>query len=286
MVYCETSCCDRCFNDDSDFEFYGGYDDDTYAPTPNPTDPQIVVPGRSFPPTPAPAAPTTEPLAENEGLKSYLVSHVTGFEERLSDPSSDAYTAYLWLANKRGYDELDEFRKLQRFGLATFYYATTPELDWKVSNGWVTDQHECDWFGVSCAVEDTVTEISLPGNRLSGTIPPEMALAALGGKIANLNLAGNNLKGELPEQLGTLTHLLKLDLSGNDFIEKIPASLGSLSILESLRLGNNNLTGDMPSEVCLLRADGALSELEADCDPEDPYDNVKCDLGPCCTKCD
>lgn len=133
---------------------------------------------------------------------------MNAFEDRLSDTNSHAYEAYLWLANSdTSFDTLSSFRKLQRFGLVSFYLSTSPELDWKVNYSWKSSQHECTWFGISCAVNDTVTEISLPSNRLAGTIPPEIALAGVGGRLGKLNLSGNNIGGELPVQIGTLTHL-------------------------------------------------------------------------------
>ena len=209
-MYCDESCCTQCFGDDSEFIPYGGYTDEDYSiKTAQPEDvfEGTIVPGRNFPPTASPIAATPTQV-DNPELKTFLFSHMDGFESRLSDTSSHAHEAYMWLANNdESLNELDDMRKLQRFGLMTFYFSTTPELDWKVSSGWQTGQHECDWFGISCSIPDTVTELSFPSNRLSGTIPPEIALAAIGGKVGKLNLAGNNIGGELVEQIGYLTHL-------------------------------------------------------------------------------
>ncbi|KAL7532822.1 hypothetical protein ACHAXR_004872, partial [Thalassiosira sp. AJA248-18] len=287
LVYCDESCCDQCFSDDSDFEFYAGYTGDVITPYPTlfPTaSAGTVVPGRNYPPTASPVA--AAPSLENEELKTYLLGHMNGFEDRLSDTSSDAYQAYLWLANTRGFEELDDFRKLQRFGLVTFFKSTTPSLDWKVSNRWQTHEDECGWFGISCAIDNTVTEISLPSNRLSGTIPPEIALAGLGGEIGKLNLSGNNIGGQLVDEIGDLKHLEVLDLRANDFIGKIPTSLGKLNKLKSLLLQDNDFTGDMPLQICSLVMDGDLEALVADCDAEDAFSTVNCDMDTCCTECD
>ncbi|KAL9184703.1 hypothetical protein ACHAXT_012673 [Thalassiosira profunda] len=248
-------------------------------------DQQLSFQGESFHPTAAPvlSAPT---LPENPALKADLLQHMSGFEENLSDPNSPAYQAYLWLANSKGFEELDLSRKLQRFGLVAFYKSTTPDYDWKVSNRWQTHQHECGWFGITCAVDDTVTEISLPRNRMSGSIPPEIALVGLGGQLGKLDLSGNHIGGELPEQLGTLTHLEMLDLRNNDFTGPIPPELGQLSMLKSLALQANELSGDMPNQVCSLAIGSGLVELMADCDPADPFSKVTCDLDTCCTHCD
>ena len=205
---CKEDCCTECYDDDRAFEFYLGYQ--TWPPTTSPGDGLTNAVVKTFPPTVTPLA--SPPAAENEELKADLLVHMDGFQERLADTSSHSYEAYMWLANTdTALDTLKgsekEMRLLQRFGLVTFYLSTSPELDWKVSNGWKTSRHECEWYGISCAVSDTVTEISLPRNRLSGTIPPEIGLAGLGGKVSKLNLFGNNIGGNLPEQLGTFTHL-------------------------------------------------------------------------------
>ena len=187
-VFCDENCCTQCFGVGSDFIPYAGYYGDaaSYAPKTAPpvTAEVAVVPGRSFPPTTTPdAAPSL--MVEDPELKSFLLGHMDGFEQRLSDTSSHAYEAYMWLANDdKSLDELDPMRKLQRFGLVTFFYSTAPELSWKVSEGWKTNEHECSWFGITCGIPDTLTELSLPSNRLSGTIPPEIVLAGIGGKVS------------------------------------------------------------------------------------------------------
>jgi len=211
-VYCDDiTCCTQCFGDESEFIPYGGYTTKgTYPPLiTSPALAATIVPGRNYPPTFSPIG--SSPLVENPELKTFLLSHMDGFDQRLADTSSHAYKAYMWLANNDGsLNQLNEMRKLQRFGLVTFLLSTTPEYDWKVSTNWKTQDHECNWFGISCAITDTVTELSLPSNRLSGTIPPEIALAGIGGKMSRLNLAGNNLGQELAKQVGFLSHLEEL----------------------------------------------------------------------------
>ena len=143
-----------------------------------------------------------------------------------------------------------------RFGLITFHLSTTPDFDWKVSTGWESEQHECSWYGISCSDNNTVSEISLPNNRLSGTLPHEIALAGIGEQLVYLDLSGNNIRGKLVPELGTFKSLGKcykcttinalswhvliktaafliafLDLKANDFTGRIPSELGGLSKL-------------------------------------------------------
>jgi hypothetical protein len=186
-VSCEITCCTKCF--DSDIQ-----EQEATTNTPSASPPADVY-----------AGPTQY---ENQLLRSFLLGHMDGFEQRLEDTASPTYKAYQWLGSDDAHiTGLDDFRKLQRFGLATLYLSTSVELGWKVSNLWLSPEHECGWYGISCALNDTVTSISLPSNRLTGTIPPEIALAAIGGKVRVLNLAGNDISGSIVEQLGTMTHL-------------------------------------------------------------------------------
>jgi Leucine-rich repeat (LRR) protein len=202
---------------------------------------------------------------------------MNGFQERLDDTTSYAHEAYEWLANDKITDSLNDFRKLQRFGLVTFFLSTSPnDTPWKVVNGWSTSEHECNWYGIYCAVNDTVTTISLPGNNLAGTIPPEIALASIGGKVKRFNLAGNSISGTIPIQLGTLTHLELLDLRSNDLTGQIPSQLGKLKVLKTLNFGANELLGTMPDEICSLRTTALLDTLIADCDTCNEL---------CCTEC-
>jgi len=287
-VICEESCCDECFNDDSDFQFYGGFDgfDVTYAPTiSSPTGPQVL--GRDFPPTMSPVTTSAPTPKGNSELMTDFINHMSEsplLVKRLSDTSSHAYEAFLWLS-RENLSSLNEMQRIQRYGLVTFFHSTVADdMNWKVASGWKTSEHECGWFGISCADNATVTEISLPSNRLSGTIPPEIALAGIGNKIGHLNLSGNHIGGKLVAQLGKLTHLEALDLGANDFTGKIPSEIGDLSRLKSFRLQGNSLSGDMPSEICSL-SNGILKELIADCDSFDPFSHVTCAIDTCCSEC-
>ena len=163
---------------------------------------------------------------ENPGLKSNLIKHMTGLEANpLSDKESPSYKAYLWLANSSNLSELDDFRLLRRFGLMSFYIATTPDFSWKINSGWNTNDHECNWYGMTCD-DNMVVEISLPSNRLSGTIPPEFALGGLGGKVAVLDLSENSIGGSVPSEMGDFHNLNVLDLKDNAFTGAIPADEG------------------------------------------------------------
>ena len=70
---------------------------------------------------------SVEYLAENTELKSVLTFHLESFglEDVLADPTDPAYRAYLWLANSDNLEDLSDFRRMQRFGMAALFYGTT-----------------------------------------------------------------------------------------------------------------------------------------------------------------
>ena len=270
-------CCTKCF------KFGEVHPVNENAP---PADTNNEQPAHSSPP-----ADTTDTIVQTNGenaeLKSMLIKHMSGLETNpLSDKESPPYKAYLWLANSSNLNELDVFRKLRRFGLMSFYLATSPNFSWKVDSGWKTTDHECTWYGISCE-DNEVIEISLASNRLSGSIPPEFALGGLGGKVSSIDLSQNSIGGSLPSELGDFHNLQVLDLKFNSFEGAIPIELKQLTKLTTLRLHSNKFDGAMPEEICSLRFDrnGDLAELTADCDPVDPFDHVICDDETCCTFC-
>lgn len=242
LVLCEEGCCDECFDDYSDFDPGPGFKDDEMQTDMPTATPFASVPGRPFPPTSSPASTDSPTIPENPALKEVLLKHIGNAQplrDRLADTSTPAHKAFLWLGSTRNYDELDDFSRLQRYGLATFYISTSPDIayPWKVSNNWMSDKNECKWFGISCTDDINVSgkcyplllvlaslysfferlrsfpsisccqEISLPSNRLSGTIPPEIELAGLGEKLGKLNLSGNNIGDNIPKEIGKLKHL-------------------------------------------------------------------------------
>ncbi|CAD6264647.1 unnamed protein product [Miscanthus lutarioriparius] len=104
--------------------------------------------------------------------------------------------------------------------------------------------------------------LELPGNRLTGAIPP---LAAVGGglsRLAVLDLADNLLSGGIPPSLTSLAQLKHLDLANNRLTGRVPPDFGRLRMLSRALLGRNRLSGPIPASVASLPrlADLDLSE--------------------------
>ena len=157
-----------------------------------------------------------------------------------------------------------------RAALIAFYNATGGATHWHEAKNWNTSESIDKWHGVLTNLAGFVTELSLPGNNLSGTLPPELgdlahlrwlvlngneltgAIPAELGNLAQLRglvLDNNELTGPIPSALGELSQLTLLELTGNDLNGTIPAELGMLSRLDSLLLGNNDLSGPIPAEM-------------------------------------
>ena len=60
-----------------------------------------------------------------------------------------------------------------RKALTALYHATDGP-NWLRNSNWLTDAPLEDWYGVSTDEDGRVTELKLPANELSGTVPPEL----------------------------------------------------------------------------------------------------------------
>ncbi|MCO5557577.1 hypothetical protein L7F22_011143 [Adiantum nelumboides] len=137
---------------------------------------------------------------------------------------------------------------------------------------WSNATSPCSWFGVACnAAQDSVNNLTLPGNGLIGSIQP--STLSLLNHLQVLSLRSNYLSGLLPFDLINCTQLKRvslqgnrfsgplprfnaadtpflstLDLSFNHFAGEIPPSFSSLN-LHVLRLQNNSLSGSIPHDL-------------------------------------
>ena len=140
-------------------------------------------------------------------------------------------------------------------------YDATGGAEWKRNAKWLSNEHIASWsgvryyhqireaggaFGVSRQTVEFVRELHLPGNGLTGEIPPKLHGLK---DLRHLDLRGNRLTGEIPSELGRMDHLSHLFLSGNQLTGEIPSKLGDMDGLYYLNLANNRLTGEIPPEL-------------------------------------
>jgi len=134
----------------------------------------------------------------------------------------------------------------------------------------------CQWNGITCNTNGSVTEINLEESGLSGPVPFSAicGLKALKGiqlgynslygnipdglwnncsQLATLNLTSNSLAGTLPD-FSALSSLQSLDLSKNNFSGKFPVSVTNLTQLYALNLNDNPLVQSLiPTEIFGLK---------------------------------
>ena len=140
-------------------------------------------------------------------------------------------------------DEGDETP--DKAALVALYEATDGD-NWKNNTHWLSDRPLSEWHGVTTDDNGRVTSLTLSGNQLNGSIPPEL------GNLTNLQylwLHGNQLSGSIPPELGNLTNLISLYLYRNQLSGQIPPELGNLANLTDLRLNSNYLSGQIPPEL-------------------------------------
>jgi Leucine-rich repeat (LRR) protein len=95
--------------------------------------------------------------------------------------------------------------------------------------------------------------------------------------LAELWLHDNMLSRTIPSELGQATSLVNVFLDSNRLSGSLPSTLSQLSLLQSLRVFQNELTGTISSELCMMKSNGGLEYLAADCLSE-----MECD---CCNNC-
>ncbi|KAF3967069.1 hypothetical protein CMV_008886 [Castanea mollissima] len=89
-----------------------------------------------------------------------------------------------------------------------------------------------------------LVNISLIGNRLTGSIPKELGNIST---LKSLTLESNMLSGSLPKELGNLINIERLILRSCNITGQLPEYLGNMNNLKTLDLSFNRLTGGIPS---------------------------------------
>ena len=134
--------------------------------------------------------------------------------------------------------------------LDSLYNATGGET-WRSKENWLTDKSLNTWSGIATDREGYVTEIFLPWNNLTDSIPPQLGNL---GRLEVLALYGNNLTGRIPPELGKLTRVRDFSLSSNKLEGPIPPEIGGMVSVDTMYLSGNQLSGPVPATFGNLAA--------------------------------
>lgn len=208
------------------------------------------------------------PIYQRNGLDS------TNLESEDDDNLTPQRKAFYWLAHT-GYDDFDHTEIIQRYALATFYYATNQQethyaptvQPWIEAHFWMSPKaHVCEWFGISCNSGEKVTKIELERNNLSGWLPLEVAF--LFEHLTTIDLTSNlvMMEGTDYELFKYLTNLETLLLDDNYMIcdTALPKEFKHLRNLEKLRMSYNLLGGQLEKEHTVLAHMPKLTHLEVE----------------------
>lgn len=159
----------------------------------------VVAPGSMVPPesTPAPTPDLLSYLSDTLGQKSVLVEGLFPFD------------AYTWLMGDSKLATYTPERIKQRYASVCIYLATNYDDTWISDDGWMTEDHECTWFGVNCNDAGQIASLKLSGNGLQGEIPGQIGF--LGQNLVTLDISVNELSNQDIglAWLGELTNLCK-----------------------------------------------------------------------------
>ncbi|CAB9496783.1 LRR receptor-like serine threonine-protein kinase [Seminavis robusta] len=253
----------------------GSNNTETGAPTPASNGSSTMMP--QAPPTPSPV--------ENPQLDGETLLPSWSWDVVQRDGDSPQYKAWEWLENSdtQGYSEE---RLVQRYAIATFYYATSPEHNnptvqnramednstavvdspevdaeepEELEQGWLNpDTSECNWTeAITCDADEQVDSFFFRSSDLVGTIPDEMGLLT---NLLSLDLSANSeLRGPIPTRLSLVTTLLGLDFHSCSLTGSIPTELAAMTDLLWLTLanqggssGSGKLSSTIPTELALL----------------------------------
>jgi Leucine-rich repeat (LRR) protein len=175
-----------------------------------------------------------------------------GGSPALSDSRSPQNAGLEWILANPLLDSYSARKVVQRYVLATLYYSTMGE-SWTFSDGWLSDQDECEWHSSEtaaaiCSTAGDLDEIDLDTNGLVGSVP-WIELALLSSQLVILDFFRNEVEGSIPSQLGLLTSLASLDLYSNQISGKIPTEIGLLTLLTYQDCDTNFLSGTLPTEI-------------------------------------
>ncbi|KAK3152568.1 hypothetical protein QOZ80_2BG0160810 [Eleusine coracana subsp. coracana] len=91
-----------------------------------------------------------------------------------------------------------------------------------------------------------VLNMSLQGNRISGTLPRELGRIPM---LKSIQLEGNLIEGPIPPELGNIISLERFFISANNITGELPSTFSKLTNMTDFRIDGNNISGKIPSFI-------------------------------------
>jgi hypothetical protein len=164
----------------------------------------------------------------------------------------------------------DKSRLNQRFAYLAFMFSTNGKD--KVPS-WFAKPNECSWTGITCT-GTTVTDLTLSGQGLTGTIPDDVGLWT---SLTYFNVLVNRLVGSLPFSIALWTGLKFFGVVSNMLTGTVPKDIANWRSIKYAYFDNNMFNGVMPAignKFCPKNGTGLA--LAADCN------EIQCG---CCNVC-
>ena len=145
-----------------------------------------------------------------------------------------------------GQAECANSEQLTQRDILELLYTQCGGLGWHSSKNWMSDNSICDWYGIACDDNGSVSSIVLGNNQLVGSFPTEIFSLP---SLVHLKLYSNTLYFDF-DGIGEAKNLqtLYLDSTGLDSLEGI----GQARSLRELNVGFNKLGGPIPEELSRL----------------------------------
>ena len=153
-------------------------------------------------------------------------------------PPSPQTQAYFWVLNDPYLADYQDWRIVQRFALATLYYATAGDTHWVKKTDWLSyDVPEYNWYYATLFEDNTIFD-DIP-TRFSDKLVNSFMMNEQGEGLGHVWLYANGLRGTLPPEFFLLTSLRTIDLASNRLQGQLPTHIGDLRYLEMMALFNN-----------------------------------------------
>lgn len=234
-------------------------------------------------PSPTTDAVSQSPSASPTALYDFLLIDLPDLpnstvQRIIENPLSHQARGYEWLRDHPNITAMPDWRKVQLFALATFYYAFEgPHWPRGVRDSWMQpDTHECSWFNGFADLSHDSEWDEYHHNTLLGFVPDDFlgkeelyfdkvffkfndTQCDESMRINSIILNQMALGGHhpvIPPEIALLTSLKNILLELNDITHVgppgfIPTEIGLMSELKEFRNWGNNISDTIPSELGL-----------------------------------